>query len=285
MRKIGQFFLAFVPLLLSVGIQLLITFFLMGVSALTGGIWYQASGRFKGTELLMDLFNLWSQKEFNTSIMVVYALCSMVIFGLWYYIQYDGIYLIRPRNVFHPLSLLGILLLVPGGQFLTTYIVNVTAALFPSWLDAYEKLIENAGLSGSLSIGMFCYSILIGPITEELIYRGVTLRQAKKCLPFWAANLMQALLFGLYHMNLMQGIYAFFIGLIFGYVSEKSGSIHSSILLHILFNIWGLLLNPYITLGTSAFSVVFWFLSAIVMTACGLTVFTAGSRRLKHPES
>lgn len=285
MKKIGQFFLTFVPLLLSIGIQLLSTFFLMGISALTGGIWYKATEHTTGGTLLTELSTLWSQTDFNTSIMLVYALCAMVTFGLWYYIKYSGSYLIKPKNAFHPLSLLGILMLVPGGQFLTTYIVNFTAALFPSWLEAYEKLIENAGLSGSLSVGMFFYSILIGPITEELIYRGVTLRQAKKYLPFWAANLMQAILFGVYHMNLMQGIYAFFIGLIFGYVSEKSGNIHSSILLHILFNMWGLLLSPYLTLGTSAFSAIFWFLFAIVMTTCGLTVFTAGSRQLKQQES
>jgi hypothetical protein len=40
-------------------------------------------------------------------------------------------------------------------------------------------------------------------------------------MPFWVANILQAVLFGIYHMNPLQGIYAFFIGLFLGYVCHK----------------------------------------------------------------
>ena len=60
-------------------------------------------------------------------------------FGFWYHAGYNGIYLIHPRKVFHPLSIVGIILLVPGTQCLSTYLVSFTASLFPQWMKAYEN--------------------------------------------------------------------------------------------------------------------------------------------------
>ncbi|MFQ6806449.1 MAG: lysostaphin resistance A-like protein [Lachnospiraceae bacterium] len=45
---------------------------------------------------------------------------------------------------------------------------------------------------------------MFAPVVEELIYRGLTLKIFQKAFPFWAANVMQAALFGLMHMNLIQ---------------------------------------------------------------------------------
>lgn len=279
MKKAGQFFFTFVPFFLAVGIQLLATFFAMGTSGLLGGIWSSISGKVVIAELLDDLPALWSTQRFNTYIMVVYAVMTIAVFGLWYYMKYGGNYLPNPRCVFHPLSLLGIVMLVPGMQYLSTYIVSFTAALFPHWLETYEKLLEGAGLDERITVGMFLYSVLLAPFSEELIYRGVTLRQARKCLPFWAANLMQAALFGAFHMNMIQGIYAFFLGLILGYVCEKSGSIYNSVLLHALFNFWGTVISQFLTLGSSAFAALFWFLFGIVMTVGGLLLFRSGANK------
>ena len=95
-------------------------------------------------------------------------------------------------------------------------------------MDAYESLLETAGLDDQISILMVICSVIFAPFCEELVFRGVTMHQAKKCLPFWAANLLQALLFGIFHMNMIQGIYAFCLGLVLGYVCNRGGSIYYS---------------------------------------------------------
>ena len=107
------------------------------------------------------------------------------------------------------------------------------------------------------------------------------MHQAKKCLPFWAANLLQALLFGIFHMNMIQGIYAFCLGLVLGYVCNRGGSIYYSILLHMLFNFWGTVLSGLIPFGDTTFSLIFWFLFGIAMTVGGLIVFNFGIRKLQ----
>ena len=47
------------------------------------------------------------------------------------------------------------------------------------------------------------------------------------------------------HMNIIQGIYAAFLGLFLGYVCEESGTIAAAILFHAVFNLCGTFFNPY----------------------------------------
>ena len=52
-------------------------------------------------------------------------------------------------------------------------------------------------------------------------------------------------------MNMIQGIYAFCLGLVLGYVCNRGGSIYYSLLLHMLFNFWGTVLSGLIPFGDS----------------------------------
>lgn len=281
MKKVGSFFFTLIPFLLVFGIQLLVTCFMTGISFLTEFAWYSVTNPISYDKIINNLTTLWTSTSFNTSLMIIYAVISIAIFAPWYYMKYDGCYLPKIQTTFHPVSLIGILMLVPGMQYLSTYIVSFTATLFPDWLKTYEDLLKTAGLDSNLSLGMFLYSVILAPLCEELIFRGVTMRQAKKAIPFWAANLMQAILFGAFHMNMIQGIYAFCLGLILGYVCEKGGSIYYSILLHMLFNFWGTVISQFVTIENSTFAVLFWFLFAIVMTAGGLFIFHFGLDKRK----
>lgn len=78
------------------------------------------------------------------------------------------------------------------------------------------------------------YVVLLGPIFEEIIFRGAILRSLQ---PFGQnfAIVVSSLLFGLYHLMLFQGIFAFFVGLIFAYCALRY-SIKWSMLLHIANN-------------------------------------------------
>ena len=280
MKKVGQFFFALIPSLSVLGLQFVASFFTMGISMLVEGTWYSITGAADTIKIMEDVEYFWLTERFNTYIMVIYAILTIAIFGLWYYMKYDGNYLPKVRATFHPLSILGVVMLMPGMQYLSTYIVALTASLFPSALEVYEELLESAGLDSTVTFGLFLYSVILAPLSEELIFRGVTLRQLKKCLPFWVANIVQGILFGIFHMNLIQGVYACCLGLILGYICEKGGSIYYSILLHMLFNFWGTVLSEYFTIGDSDFAILFWFLFAVVMTVAGLFVFYSGIRRL-----
>ena len=90
-------------------------------------------------------------------------------------------------------------------------------------------------LGGNVWLSLFV-TVILAPLAEELLFRGITLKKAQKIMPFMAANILQAVLFGIYHMNLIQGVYAFVLGLILGFTAEYFHSIWAAILLHACVN-------------------------------------------------
>jgi membrane protease YdiL (CAAX protease family) len=78
------------------------------------------------------------------------------------------------------------------------------------------------------------YVCIIGPIVEELIFRGAIMRSLERFgLNF--SIVISSLIFGLFHIFTVQAIFAFFMGLILGYIASRY-AIKWSILAHILIN-------------------------------------------------
>lgn len=240
MKKIGYFFFSFLPLLISIALQFLAAFPVLGFYLIQ--VCYSnlfAGTKLTYTQLRTQLSAVSTDPSFSASISILFAALGILIFGLWYVQQFGGD-LRDPGQLFvRPKILLSLILLVPGLQILSSVITAVSASMFPGWMQFYEKLMENAGFTTNVSPLLAVYAVLLGPIEEELTFRGVVLSSAKKAMPFWAANLFQAFLFGIFHLNLIQGLYAFFIGLFLGFICGRSGSIYFSICLHVLFNSWG----------------------------------------------
>lgn len=120
-----------------------------------------------------------------------------------------------------------------GGCIILSISLAVVEANFPAWFRSYHKTISNLSTNQVLTV---LYVLLIAPVSEELIFRGAILERFHAAFPFWAANCFQALLFGVYHMNVIQGLYAFALGLVLGLVRISAGTVMASMLMHILFN-------------------------------------------------
>jgi membrane protease YdiL (CAAX protease family) len=105
---------------------------------------------------------------------------------------------------------------------------------FEKLSQSYSELMQEM-MTGN-PILLFITVAILAPISEELIFRGVIMKKAGSLVPFAAANLIQALLFGVAHMNIVQGVYAFAAGLVMGYTAHKFKSVKASMVLHILFN-------------------------------------------------
>lgn len=80
---------------------------------------------------------------------------------------------------------------------------------------------------------------ILVPIAEELLFRGVLLGELRRLMPSWVGVVVVGVLFGIFHGNLIQGVYAAGIGIILGLVYVWTDSIWSSILMHIVFNFFG----------------------------------------------
>ena len=97
---------------------------------------------------------------------------------------------------------------------------------------------------------MVCF---IGPIAEELIYRGVLMTTFFKNSPWYGDVLLSAIIFGYIHINFALTPLAFFIyasgGVILALLYRKTHSLYYPILLHILINMtafWYLWINLFL---------------------------------------
>ncbi|WP_055665891.1 CPBP family intramembrane glutamic endopeptidase [Desnuesiella massiliensis] len=88
---------------------------------------------------------------------------------------------------------------------------------------------------GDIVIGAL-YIVFVAPIFEEFLFRGMILSGILKRYDYKKAIFFSSLLFGIIHLNLHQGVNAFFIGLIFGYIYFKTRSLYLCIFAHFLNN-------------------------------------------------
>ena len=97
-----------------------------------------------------------------------------------------------------------------------------------------SETLESATLSMD-SFPMFLYVGVGAPITEEIIFRGMMLRSIQ---PYGKkfAIFVSALIFGLYHANIVQIPFAFMVGLVLGYVAVEY-NIGWAIVLHMFNNL------------------------------------------------
>ncbi|MDD6795541.1 MAG: CPBP family intramembrane metalloprotease [Clostridiaceae bacterium] len=120
-----------------------------------------------------------------------------------------------------------------GCQILITGILDYIYFYFPElFTNKFSNILPNkVSLLSTLII-----MIILGPIVEELTFRGLTLSMFKENISYKYANLFQAILFAIYHHDFIQGIYTFFIGYLLGYIYLKTNNLRYSICIHMFLN-------------------------------------------------
>ncbi len=134
--------------------------------------------------------------------------------------------------------------------------------------------------AGSTTLSMFLYVGLIGPVVEELVFRGFVMRALEKHGKMLAI-VVSALLFGLMHANIPQSIFAVVVGLILGYVAMRY-SIVWSIALHILNNlIFGDLLTWAISGLSEMLQIIVSYAVMGVFFVAGLIIFIFKGKNIR----
>ena len=74
--------------------------------------------------------------------------------------------------------------------------------------------------------------VLLGPLTEEMLFRGLLLPSCKRIFPRWGSAVLVSFFFAVYHANLAQAIYAFPMGLLLCAAFETEDSILAPFFVH-----------------------------------------------------
>lgn len=84
--------------------------------------------------------------------------------------------------------------------------------------------------------GMVLYG-LISPVTEEIVFRGMIFNRMRRYFPHAAAVIVSGILFGVYHGNLVQGLYGGCMGIMMAYLYERMHSFFVPCLFHATANL------------------------------------------------
>lgn len=104
----------------------------------------------------------------------------------------------------------------------------------PEYVKQYEEIAESLIINNNY-INILVVAIL-APIGEECLFRGLILERLCRCMPALVAIVIQALLFGVLHGNLVQGSFVITLGLVNGYIVCRKKSIIPAIVIHGLQN-------------------------------------------------
>ena len=231
--KLKYIIFAFASVLIATILNVISYFAAFAITVMTGGV-----------NVLEAESALVNQGIFN----VVRYLFIIVIFGFIFYktVYYSDDASDRKDSVsqsFHfvikPTNIILFLLAGLAIQLGTDAVLYTLGTAFPTSFASYKHMMET--FSGSHSTLFIVTTFTLGPIAEEFIFRGVTLEFllkgfANRKRAALLSVLIQAALFGLYHGNIIQAVYAFIFGILLGTLAVRTKSLIPSILLHAAIN-------------------------------------------------
>ena len=116
----------------------------------------------------------------------------------------------------------------------TAFIADSFNTIMPETPEWFEKAMEQI-MDAPVWITLICVSVF-APFFEEWLCRGLVLRGLLQKSNPAAAIIVSAVFFAVLHMNPWQALPAFLLGLLFGYVYYKTGSLKLTMLMHCVNN-------------------------------------------------
>lgn len=243
-QRIGHFFLALLPLIVFIMTQIIASFIFMLIAEGQMIIMAVRAGNFTST--MMEYMQMKLQvilTEHLMEINLIYQMIALAIFGTWYYFMVVYRKKVSTNKAFGIQAIIGIPLFGFGVEIAISFFLGIFSLAFPKVMQDYMELMNEAGLDEVTPL-IAVATVIMAPLVEELVFRGVTLYYAQKMTRhFWIANVFQAILFGIGHMNLVQGCYAFVLGVVMGCIYYKYRSLKATILLHAGFNLVGTIVS------------------------------------------
>lgn len=137
-----------------------------------------------------------------------------------------------------------------AGQLLTAFCISFAILYISNFVGLAITfmigLLKGSAVQNALSglileadpVVVFVFTVLCAPVAEEWLFRKLLVDRAVK-YGEGLSVLLSGLMFGLFHGNLNQFVYAFTLGLFFAFIYVKTGRIRYTIILHMMVNFLG----------------------------------------------
>ena len=128
--------------------------------------------------------------------------------------------------------------------FPSYFVINMAAALILTLLVGPDIMgqEQNTGFTqegnSPFALGLiFLCLVVLAPLFEEMLVRGVLFGKLREKLKFWPVALLTATIFALIHGQFNVGVMTFILALFAAALREKTGAIWSGIMLHMTQNL------------------------------------------------
>lgn len=120
---------------------------------------------------------------------------------------------------------------------LAGFMINVISHYFgltPEMQDVVQWVLEEKSVF--IMVSLIFFGIVVAPIIEEIVFRGFLQPPLKNLLGGRYAILVSASLFAAVHMDIFAFFQIFILGMLLGYLFEKTQTLAASVFVHILHN-------------------------------------------------
>ncbi len=172
------------------------------------------------------------------------------------------------------------LFLIYASSIASNIFFSILQMLLGTELHPIDMSAENNAVSRFTNIFAM---VILAPVFEEILMRGTFLRNTGR-YGTWSAIFTSAVMFGLWHMNYEQEIYAAVMGICSGFLLVKTQSLIPSIILHMSMNTIGAVQSLFIgnidmekmQSGDSAY-IMEHFADVMPLMACGMIILLSSA--------
>lgn len=159
------------------------------------------------------------------------------------------VFLIRKKNIMkeaciRPMPALGIVPVAFAaiGLNIVSSVLFLRVIPFPeSWMTSYR---QSAGALSAGNMGMaFVTAVILAPVLEEIVFRGLIYTRLKQGMPVLAAAVIASLFFALAHGSIVWGCCVFVLSMALIFVFERYQSLTACIVFHLFYNLTAQVLN------------------------------------------
>lgn len=141
--------------------------------------------------------------------------------------------------------------IVKKEEYIYPFLAGIFMCLGCNWLIDMSGIINiftgfnevADSLYGGSIIFEFIAMVIIAPLLEEILFRGIIFARLREYMSVKVAIVISALIFGIIHGNVVQGIYAFIIGICLAYIYERYNTLLAAVLFHMAANLMSVIMT------------------------------------------
>lgn len=126
-----------------------------------------------------------------------------------------------------------------GVTFVLGWAVEQLITVLGREVPPVQEQLQEVVREGRMPLVTGLATILVAPLVEELMFRGVLLYGLYRRLPAWPAAAISGLVFGLYHGEILAVVLLTAMGVYLARVVQRRGSLVPAIVAHMIFNAGG----------------------------------------------